>query len=164
MPIAVGDNDPRMLTPTQITYLPTATQKDALVGTLGTPSTSNPYATKDTTDALSAAITSGIVGLVSVNRSFTAGGDIEANDSVYLSASNTVKQMNASAFTSAASTAVDTGSLKQIFQYSNTQFVQVTGAQFAADTALTIYAKSLDTAETTIANVASQAIETGGTE
>lgn len=68
--------------------------------------------------------------------------------------------MNASAFSSAASTATNVGTLKQIFQYSNTQFVQVTGAQFSSDTALTIYAKSLDTAETTIANVASQAIET----
>lgn len=88
--------------------------------------------------------------------------DIEANDSVYLSASNTVKQVNATAFTSAASTAVDTGTLKQNFQYSNTQFVQVVGAQFATDTALTIYAKSLDTAETTIANVAGQTIQATG--
>ncbi|MBP7061639.1 hypothetical protein KBA84_02280 [Patescibacteria group bacterium] len=153
-----------MPTVAQVGYIPSTSQKDALVGTLGIPSTSNPYATKDTTDALSAAITAGIVGLVSVNRSFTAGGDIEANDSVYLSASNTVKQLNASAFSSAASTATNAGTLKQIFQYSNTQFVQVTGAQFSSDTALTIYAKSLDTAETTIANVASQTIETGGTE
>ncbi len=164
VPIAVGDNDPRVPTVAQVGYIPSTSQKDALVGTLGIPSTSNPYATKDTTDALSAAITAGIVGLVSVNRSFTAGGDIEANDSVYLSASNTVKQLNASAFSSAASTATNAGTLKQIFQYSNTQFVQVTGAQFSSDTALTIYAKSLDTAETTIANVASQTIETGGTE
>jgi hypothetical protein len=68
--------------------------------------------------------------------------------------------MNATAFTSSASTAVDVGTLKRNFQYSNTQFVQVVGAQFATDTALTIYAKSLDTAETTIANVSSQVIET----
>lgn len=38
----------------------------------------------------------------------------------------------------------------------------MTGAQFSADTALTIYAKSLDTTETTIANVASQTIQATG--
>ena len=162
VPIAVGDNDPRVPTVAQVGYIPTTGQKDALVGTLGTPSTSNPYATKNTTDALQTAITSGITGLVSINRSFTAWADIEANDSVYISASNTVKQLNATAFTSAASTAVDTGTQKQNFQYSNTQFVQVVGAQFASDTALVIYAKSLDTAETTIANVASQIIQATG--
>jgi len=40
-PIAVGDNDPRV---------PTQGENDALVGTSGTPSTSNPFATKATTD------------------------------------------------------------------------------------------------------------------
>lgn len=72
IPIAVGDNDPRVPTVAQVGYIPTTSQKDALVGTLGTPSTTNPYATKDTTDALATSITSGIVGLVSINRSFTA--------------------------------------------------------------------------------------------
>ena len=81
---------------------------------------------------------------------------------MYISASNTVKQVNATAFTSAASTAVDTGIQKQNFQYSNTQFVQVVGTQFSSDAALVIYAKSLDTAETTIANVASQNIQVTG--
>ncbi len=42
-PIAVGTNDGRV---------PTQTENDALVGTAGTPSTSNPYATKQTTDLL----------------------------------------------------------------------------------------------------------------
>ena len=39
-PIAVGDNDTRV---------PTQTEKDAMVGTVGTPSTSNPYVTKQDT-------------------------------------------------------------------------------------------------------------------
>lgn len=46
-PIAVGDNDPRV---------PTQAENDALVGTSGAPSSSNPYATKATTDALSKVI------------------------------------------------------------------------------------------------------------
>lgn len=37
-PIAVGDNDPR---------LPTTDEKDALVGTVGTPSSTNPYVTSE---------------------------------------------------------------------------------------------------------------------
>lgn len=42
-PIAVGDNDGRV---------PTQSENDAMVGTLGTPSSSNPFATKATTDLL----------------------------------------------------------------------------------------------------------------
>lgn len=52
-PIAVGDNDTRV---------PIQGENDALVGTSGTPSTSNPYATKATTDTLatSASVTSAL--------------------------------------------------------------------------------------------------------
>lgn len=49
-PIAVGDNDPRV---------PTQDENDALVGTFGTPSTSNPYITKDDPNILSL-ISSGV--------------------------------------------------------------------------------------------------------
>ena len=168
VPIAVGDNDPRVPTVAQVGYIPTTGQKDALVGTLGTPSTSNPYATKDTTDALDADITaveaSVAAALVTVNRTFTAWGDIEANDSVYLSASGTAKQLNASAFTSTVSTVLVAGNGRKQFQYSNTLMVEVVGNYYAADTALTIYSKSIDTAETTLANPSSTPIEAGGTE
>lgn len=110
-----------MPTVEQVGYIPSSTQKDALAGTSGTPSTSNPYATKETTDAISASIS----GFSSINRSFTAGGDIEANDSVYLSASNTVKQMNASAFTQAAATALVAGTGRKQFPYSNTLMMEI---------------------------------------
>lgn len=111
-----------MPTVAQVGYIPTTGQKDALVGTLGTPSTSNPYATKDTTDALAASIASGVV---SVNRSFTAGGDIEANDSVYISDSNTVKQINASAFSATAITVLVASVGRRQFPYSNTLMLEV---------------------------------------
>lgn len=55
----------------------------------------------------------------------TASGDIEANDSVYLTASNTVKQMIASAFTQAVTTVTGAASTaKKQFQYSNGTYVQ----------------------------------------
>lgn len=49
IPIAVGDNDPRVPTVAQVGYIPSTTEKDALVGTSGTPSTSNKYVTNDDT-------------------------------------------------------------------------------------------------------------------
>lgn len=49
VPIAVGDNDPRIPTALQVGYIPTSGQKDALAGTSGTPSTSNKYVTNDDT-------------------------------------------------------------------------------------------------------------------
>jgi len=55
IPIAVGDNDPRVPTTVQLGYIPTTTEKDALVGTSGTPSGANKYVTNDDTSSTSSA-------------------------------------------------------------------------------------------------------------
>ncbi len=48
-PVAVGDNDPRIPSALQISYIPTALQKDALAGSFGTPSSGNTYVTSSDT-------------------------------------------------------------------------------------------------------------------
>jgi len=55
VPIAVGDNDPRLPTALQVGYIPTADQKQALAGTSGTPSSTNKYITNDDTSTAATA-------------------------------------------------------------------------------------------------------------
>ncbi len=66
VPIAVGDNDPRVPTVAQVGYIPSSTEKDALAGT-GTPSGSNKFVTNDTLTAEITASTSQIVDTTYAN-------------------------------------------------------------------------------------------------
>lgn len=78
-PIAVGDNDPRV---------PTQSENNALVGTAGSPSTSNPYVTKDDTVGTGSVIrVSAFSGLFgdgsSGSTTITSGTTILTSDQYY---------------------------------------------------------------------------------
>lgn len=79
-PIAVGDNDPRV---------PTQGENDALVGTSGTPSSSNKYVTEaDTTGTGSVVRNSVLSSYAQGVISYTAGENITAGQAVYLKQSD----------------------------------------------------------------------------
>lgn len=76
-PISVGDNDPRV---------PTQGENDALVGTSGTPSSSNPYVTNaDTIGTGAVQRASVIAGFVTSSSTFVAGATITAGQSLHIS-------------------------------------------------------------------------------
>jgi len=111
VPIAVGDNDPRIPTSAQVGYIPTSGQKDALTGTSGTPSSSNKYVTND--DVSNAGVSSKIVRLSGTSypagngssltdtgiNTYTFGETITAGQALYLKESDG-KVYKASASTS----------------------------------------------------------------
>jgi hypothetical protein len=76
-PIAVGDNDPRV---------PTQGENDALVGTSGTPSSTNKYVTDaDTTGTGSVVRSSLLSSYTPLLYSYTAGETISAGDCFFIS-------------------------------------------------------------------------------
>jgi len=101
-PVSVGTYDTRV---------PTQGENDALAGTSGTPSSSNKYVTNDDTSstpsgskairwsggAYPAGDGSAITGINVVSNSYTASGNIAQNDTVYVSAANTVATLYPSA-------------------------------------------------------------------
>lgn len=74
-PIAVGTNDPR---------IPSQTENDALVGTSGTPSTSNRYVTNADTSGSGAVVRNSLLSnFVSAKETFTAAAAITAGQALH---------------------------------------------------------------------------------
>jgi hypothetical protein len=165
-PFFVSDVDPRV---------PTQSENDALVGTSGTPSSSNKYVTSD--DVSSSAASGKIVrasgtslpaldganltGVAVTRQSYTASGSIAQNDSVYVSSSNTVKSFYCTAQGTGASvaTAPTSNTANRSLPLStNGSYLQISGGDISTARALNAQVRVINAAETDFNNGTEQAI------
>lgn len=161
-PIAVGDNDPR---------LPTSDEKDALVGTSGTPSSSNKYVTSDDVSSAGASGKivrlngtsypvgdgSAITGVDIKTESYTANGNINQNDSVYVTSANTVKSLYPSAQgtgTSITTAPSHNASYKALPLSTNGYYLSLSGGDREGSGASALYAqvRTINSGETDFSN------------
>lgn len=159
-PIFVGDNDPRV---------PTQDENNALVGTSGTPSTSNKFVTADdvssagasskivrlNSSAYPAADGTAITGIALKKEAYTADGDIVQNDGVYVSATNTVKKIYPSGVGTPATVATGftrASAAKLLPLSTNGMYIHITGGD--EQTAALIYAevRTMNAGETDFSN------------
>ncbi len=166
-PIAVGDNDTRV--PPINTSTMTANQVAALVGT-GTPNgTTGKYVTNDDTStsgasgkvvrlngtSYPAADGTAITGIAVKKESYTASGAISQNDTLYVSAANTVKSLYPSAMTTAAS--ITTGAshiANMVFMplSTNGTYLSFSGGSMATSGVLYAQVRTINAGETDFAN------------
>lgn len=160
IPIVVGDNDTRV---------PTQGENDALVGTSGTPGSSNKYVTNDDTStsgtpgkvirlngsAYPAADGSAITGISLKKESYTASGNINQNDSVYITSANTVKSIYPSAMGTGSSISTPTISVtapKDMPLSTNGYFLHISGGTTATSTPLKAQVRYINAGETDLSN------------
>ena len=93
-PIFVGDNDPRV---------PTQDENNALVGTSGTPSTSNKFVTNDDTTGTGSLLRLSALGGEIYEKTFTAGENITAGQPLHYSEYAQLNPITVDASTSAHS-------------------------------------------------------------
>lgn len=96
-PIFVGDNDPRV---------PTQDENNALVGTSGTPSTSNKFVTNDDTTGTGSLLRLSALGGEIYEKTFTAGENITAGQPLHYSEYAQLNPITVDASTSAHSFSV----------------------------------------------------------
>lgn len=157
-PVAVGDNDTRV---------PTQSENDALAGTSGTPSSTNKFVTADDVSSVGAsnkvvrAAGTALPALDGSNltlglHSYTAGDDILQNDSVYMTAADTVNKMVPSTIgTPVVTTTAPTnsGSQKRSLKMpTNGVYMHFNGGYSATAAVLSAQKRTLNTAETDFSN------------
>lgn len=160
-PIAVGDNDTRV---------PTQGENDALVGTSGTPSTSNKYVTNDDTSnagvsgkvvrlngtSYPAADGSNITGVSQSKASYTAGNNIAQNDAVYVTAANTVSKLGIASMgtgTSISTPPTTNGANKSLPLSTNGMYIHIQGGGGGTNgKALTAQVRTMNALETDFSN------------